>query len=361
MPVYSYERKDGSIWWGYRINVGYFRKERRGIKTRDEATSEYLREKQAAMLAHKQGTLFTEKPTIGKLMDDWLEHKGKRVRESTLDDYRVQAARIREKFGKRKIDEIGPVEFQRFLDGIEGARKANKTLTALRNAYRYAMGLQLIYSDPTVALKGRTQAKPSIRYLEDAEIEKLLRALTDKQFRVMVVLALTTGMRAGEIIALTWADIDPHFIQVNKSWRKGRLTLPKTAKGMRQVQIPSSTYEALLWWRTQRAEAGEDELVFSQANGKPWEASILTKRLSRAGTRAGIGHVHFHVLRHTFAAHVLSSGQSPQYLQEMLGHATVSFTIDRYGHLTLRAHKEYRRWADTYFRTLIDETEHPLS
>jgi site-specific recombinase XerD len=129
-------------------------------------------------------------------------------------------------------------------------------------------------------------------------------------------------------------------------WQRGRglvVTEPKTRRSRRSVPLPHGTVAVL---RSHRAEQLEEQvrranvwekrdLVFCGHTGRPLHATSLNVALSRALDRAGLQHIRVHDLRHTAATHLLHRGIHPKVVQELLGHSTISLTLDTYSHVTI--------------------------
>ncbi|MDE3096178.1 MAG: site-specific integrase, partial [Chloroflexota bacterium] len=163
------------------------------------------------------------------------------------------------------------------------------------------------------------------------------------------VLALTTGARQGELLALRWRDVDLErgTMQVRTSlqWTKAGpvFSEPKTPRSRRLITLTARAVAALRQHRAAQAEerlrlgrAWEDhDLVFANEVGAPMSASNLLRRSYRRLLRdAGLPHMRFHDLRHTAATLLLGQGVHPKIVSEMLGHSQVGITLDLYSHVT---------------------------
>jgi integrase len=184
------------------------------------------------------------------------------------------------------------------------------------------------------------------------QANRLLEVAGDEgdRFEALYVLALTTGLRIGELLGLRWSDIDldARRLRVSRQVQRGEanssdsfiFTEPKAAS-RRTVDFPARTVEALKRHRKRQVQdklkaggAYQDyALVFATSLGTPFRPETVTQRsfkpLSR---RAGLPRIRFHDLRHTYATLLLIRGVHPTYVQRALGHASVKMTLDRYSH-----------------------------
>jgi integrase len=175
---------------------------------------------------------------------------------------------------------------------------------------------------------------------------RLLDATRGTRFGAAFVLALTTGARIGEILALHWDDAEPDRatmrIARTLSEAKGgpRFTTPKSGKG-RSVKLTALAVEALHRHRArqneERLRAGgawcDNDLVFTTRLGTPYQRVHLEKRHFRPLlAQADLPRITLHDLRHTAATLLLSEGVHPKLVQELLGHSSIAITLDRYSH-----------------------------
>jgi len=144
----------------------------------------------------------------------------------------------------------------------------------------------------------------------------------------MILVAMRTGMRMGELLGLRWVDVDLSAgrIYVRQSYVKGHCGLPKSGKP-REIPLGDDVIEALGAHRHERGP-----LVFCDAAGNVLTAGLLGWPLKRAVKRAGLRAIGWHVLRHTFASHLAMRGVPLKVIQELLGHASIVTTMI-YAHL----------------------------
>ncbi len=171
---------------------------------------------------------------------------------------------------------------------------------------------------------------------------------TGERLEALLAVALTTGMRRGELLGLRWRDIDLErgalSVQHTMLYRNvttWRLTPPKTKASRRSIVLGTTATAAL---RRHRARQNEERLiagplwhdhdfVFATAIGDPTPTETVRRTLDRVLKRAGLPHIRFHDLRHTAATLLLADNMNPKKVSELLGHTSVSITLDRYSHV----------------------------
>jgi len=165
----------------------------------------------------------------------------------------------------------------------------------------------------------------------------------------MLLCALRTGLRFGELAGLQWGDLDftGRFIDVRRSLHDGgRVELPKN-KRIRRVDMSRQLAEELRRLKVSRAEealakgwAQIPEWIFCNEDGKPlWKSDFERRVFHRIFAKAGLRRIRFHDLRHTFASRLLQNGESPAYVKEQMGHHSIKVTVDIYGPLVPGANR----------------------
>jgi integrase len=170
--------------------------------------------------------------------------------------------------------------------------------------------------------------EPEFDFLSFEEAERLIEG-ADGEWRTMIVIGLKTGLRQGELLALRWEDVDlvGGRIVVRRAVARGKIGTPKSGKS-REVSIGKAAIGALQAHRHLRGE-----LVFSDLDGKLLTTGACKWPLWRACKRAVLRRIGWHVLRHTFASHLVMRGAPLKAVQELLGHSTMEMTM-RYAHLS---------------------------
>ena len=207
----------------------------------------------------------------------------------------------------------------------------NNVLSALSKLLALAQEQGEIAQAPRVKLFGKLP-KPTFDFLTFEEAERLIGA-AEPEWRALLLVALKTGLRQGELIGLQWSDLDLAQARLNVRrtiWR-GVTDLPKGGRE-RTVDLPASAVDAL---RAHRHLRGR--FVFCQEDGQPLTEGKMKQPLRRALNRAGIsreeGRIGWHDLRHTYASHLAMRGVPLKVIQELMGHVTIEMT-ERYAHLS---------------------------
>jgi integrase len=191
-------------------------------------------------------------------------------------------------------------------------------------------------------------AQKEICALSVGDTRRLLEAAGGDRLEALYVLAVHTGMRQGEMLALRWQDVDMEnaIVSVSRTLTRsgGRVVFgePKTKKSRRSIRLTSQAVEALRSHPERQlrdmeiiGDCYQDQgLVFATDTGGPINPSNLRQRnFAPLLKRAGLPHMRFHDLRHTCATLLLSRGVHPKFVQELLGHATIAITLDTYSHV----------------------------
>jgi integrase len=174
------------------------------------------------------------------------------------------------------------------------------------------------------------EQKKEIRPLKEEEVKRLLKVVQGDKLEALYILAITTGMRLGELLGLRYEDIDLQAgtLQVKRTVFNGQIEAPKTLKGKRSIKLTQTSIKAL------QKHQKVSEWVFSTKVGTPISVHNLHNRswkplLNKTGLPLD---TRFHDLRHTCATLLLTKGVHPKIVQELLGHSSISITLDTYSH-----------------------------
>jgi integrase len=295
-----------------------------------------------------------ENITIGEYLDVWL--KGSvygSVRQSTYDrDTNLVNNHIKPVLGSLKLKKLNSAHVQNFyrnrLDTGLSASTVRKIHDILRRGLAQAVDWHLTQRNVADVVKPPRPVPKEIVALSTDETRRLLDAAAEDRLEALYVLAVHTGMRQGEMLALRWQDVDIEnaVLSVRRTLtrRGGKVAFgePKTKKSRRSIRLTPQAVDALrahLERQLRDMEILGDHyqdqgLIFTTDTGAPINPSNLRQRsFTPLLKRAGLPHMRFHDLRHTCATLLLSRGVHPKFVQELLGHATVAITLDTYSHV----------------------------
>ena len=297
-----------------------------------------------------------ENLSVGEYLDRFLEdvQRGS-VRESTYSrDRYLVANHAKPALGRVRLKNVKAMHLQRLyrekLDSGLSPATVQKLHHVLHKALSQAVRWDLIIRNPADAVKAPTPTPEEMRPLSAEEARRLLEAAKGDRLEALYVIAVTTGMRRGELLGLKWSDIDLENSRLSirrtltrtDNGKHVELGDPKTRKSRRTIPLTPHAVEALrrhLERQLAQIEAGgdlyEDQgLVFTTEAGTPINPSNLRQRsLAPLLKKAGLPRIRFHDLRHTCATLLLLKGVHPKFVQELLGHATIAITLDTYSHV----------------------------
>lgn len=345
------KRSDGRYMARYTVQTAEGPKRRTLYgRTRAEVSEKLTK----AMADRDTGLVFDAgKLTVGEYLDRWLADSVRdTVRPSTHERHEALIRRhIKPIIGRLKLKALTPAHVQglyrdRLDNGLSPAT-VQKIHVVLHKALAQAVRWSLVPRNVTEAVKAPRPAPEEMRPLSQEEARRLLEAAREDRLEALYVLAIHTGMRQGELLALKWNDVDLEngVIRVQRTLTRygSRLVLgdTKTRKSRRTVNLTEAAIQALRGHLERQLEQVErmgdlyedQGLIFTTEAGTLINPTNLRKRSFASLLRkAGLPEVRFHDLRHTCASLLLGKNVHPKYVQELLGHATVSITLDTYSH-----------------------------
>ncbi len=292
--------------------------------------------------------------TVAEYLDRWLAGSVRdTVRPSTYRRYQeIVRLHIKPALGGIRLAALSPLHVQalyrdRLDSGLSPATVA-KIHIVLHQALDRALRWSLVHRNATEAVKAPRPAPQEMRPLSADEARRLLEAAREDKLHALYVLAVTTGMRQGELLGLAWRDVDLErgVVQVRRTLARdgGRLTIgePKTKRSRRNVRLTETATQALRDHLDRQLEEiqrlgdlyRDEGLVFATEAGTPMNPSNLRRRsFAPLLKRAWLPNIRFHDLRHSAATLLLLQGVHPKFVQELLGHSTISITLDTYSHV----------------------------
>ncbi len=346
-------RKNGGWMAQYGVYTATWRK-RKTIygKTRVEVAGKLAQE-----ISNRDNgfTFDSQNLNVGDYLDSWLKNSVQdTVRVTTYQGYeRIVRLHIKPTLEGVKLDRLTPVHvrslYRERLEAGLAPRMVQLVHTTLHKALKQAVADNLIPRNATEAVKAPRPERTEMKPLSPDQARALLQAARGEKLEALYALALTTGMRQGELLGFKWEDIDMEagtlHVQRTLSTAMGEgfsFNAPKTAKSRRSIRIPKLALHSLRRHRTAQLEermkmAGpwsEHGLVFTTGVGTPISrGDLITRSFKPLLQQAGLPTVRFHDLRHTCATLLLSKGTHVKLVQELLGHSTIAVTLDTYSHV----------------------------
>lgn len=310
-----------------------------------------------------------EKMTFRAFVENWRQKYAiKHLAFKSIAAYETQLrSHILPEFGEMKLEDIKPLHIVDYLDKLEQAKKAkgNGSLASstiemnrrvLMNIFKRAVEWRIIKINPVATVGKPRVTHQEIEPFDENEVRQLLQALHKEPYhwRMMITLALTTGMRRGEMLGLEWKHIDwkNGIIEVSQTLvyaNKGEIIVkePKTKNGRRKLSLPASVLDDLREYYAYRVKErdklgdawnGKDKhgrewnFVFSHADGTPFHHHTPNQWFRLFLQANGIRRIRLHDLRHTSATLLISQGVHAKIISERLGHGNISTTMNIYGH-----------------------------
>jgi integrase len=346
----TYRKKEGRYMARYTLHTanGPKRKTLYG-RTRAEVAG-----KLAKAMVDRDGRFHfdAEDMTVGEYLGRWLSDSVRgTVRASTYERHEgIIRRHIGPALGRIKLKNLTSAHVRSLhrekLDAGLAPATVRKIHSTLHKALSQAVSDGLIPRN-AAAIKAPRPAPGEMHPLSTEEARAFLEAARGERFEALYVLAITTGLRRGELLGLRWNDVDLEsgVLRVGRALvREGGRYRPgetKTKRGHRSIRLTSWAVSALGAHRKRQLEermrfAGlyEDHgLIFATLRGTPVNPENLVKRSFKPLLRrAGLPEIRFHDLRHTCATLLLGSGVHPKFVQELLGHATIAMTLDTFSH-----------------------------
>jgi integrase/recombinase XerC len=267
-----------------------------------------------------------------------LEHQ-RRLSRATLRNYAHAIHLLLSFQDKTHLEGLEPAQVRRFIAMLHAKglspRTLALTLSAWRGFYRWLARYRDFGANPVLGIRAPKASRPLPKALSLESAEQLLAVDKDDSVsairdRAMFELLYSSGLRRGELLAL---NVDDGRLDL----RQGEVTVTGKGSKTRTVPIGKKAREALGKWLDARQAAPGEKALFIGARGRRISAGTVGTRLKLWARRRGLReNVHPHMLRHSFASHVLQSSQDLRAVQEMLGHASIS-TTQVYTHLDYQA------------------------
>lgn len=295
------------------------------------------------------------KLTLNEFLDRWERdwcagNVGLKTRERYSELLRLH---VRPHIGATRLQKLRPVHLSDLYGVLQretglAPRTIGHVHRALHRALGHAAGWDLVQQNIASRVSPPRLEGEEILILPASKLTKILNSARGRPIYQIASLALASGMRRGELLALRWQDVDldRSKVKVARSLEQTKAGLrfkePKTKHGRRTIALPSSAVTELrAHWKAQQEQrlalgAGKlppDALVFADVDGLPRKPNAITKEWQRTATAAGMPEATLHSLRHTHASHLIAAGLDILTISRRLGHGSPTITLGVYGHL----------------------------
>lgn len=345
-------------------------------------------EKRLSELLHQLDTGTFMKPgktTLAEYLERWLkDYAWPNLAPRTAEGYEhIIRRHLIPALGNMTLMQLKPEYLQRYYSekltggrcdssGGLSAQTVRHHHTALHKALQTAVEWGLLNRNAADAVSPPHVQRPEMQTWDEDEITRFLEAAKTTPYHHLFYLALFTGMRRSELLALRWQDVDFIMSQIYVSrslhvLKGGKVVFksPKTAKGRRTVALPPSAILMLgehhEKQKLDRAMLGiplnDDGLVFCQLDGGPLLPNSVTHAWIKLVRRTGLKPIRLHDARHTHASLMLKQGIHPKIVQERLGHSSVTITLDTYSHVTPGLQQAAAAHFDEAFSTRYNEAK----
>lgn len=322
-------------------------------------------EQRMADLLHQLDTGTFMKPgkvTLGQFLERWLkEYALPNLSPRTAEGYEsIIRIHLVPQLGAILLTQLRPEHIQKCYSEVLAVGRCNgpgglNPLTVrhhhmtLHRALQVAVKWGLIPRNPADAIDPPKYQRADMKIMTEDDIETFLETARNTPYYTCFYLALFTGMRRSEFLALRWSDVDLIMGQVSVSrsihqLRDNSLIFrsTKTAKGRRTIALPPSAIMALrahketqeaIYQKINGAPPAEDSMVFCHVDGTALKPDTVSSAWAVLAARAGLKGIRLHDARHTHASLMLKQGIHPKIVQERLGHASIQTTLDTYSHV----------------------------
>ncbi len=337
----------------------YFKTKQEAIKKRNEALREL-----------EQGTLATgPQQKLKDYLEDWIENVHKdELRISAYVKYKKLIKYIVADLGNIWLQKLSPEQVRRFYTKKGKDGLSSKTINSIHGVLHLALenAVRWNYVSRNVCdlVKPPRIVSREVTPLTLEQARALLSSVREHRLEELLVVAVVTGMRRGELLALRWSNIDferrtllvLHTVDYIPKYGYVE-TEPKTKAGKRLISLPHFLVDMLKQHRLQQLEqrlkqgdAWENrDLVFPDLRGGYFNPNYLLRVFKKLLNEAGLPHMPFHDLRHSAATILLSMGVNIKVVQELLGHSNISITLGTYAHLLPSMQQEVvEKWDDEF-------------
>ena len=341
-------------------------------------TQAEVRKKLAAVYAelNTETYLEDEDMTVAQWLTIWQRDFLGNVKPGTAISYEMQVrVHIVPTLGEIKLTALRTPVVQRLYNQKLAQGLSPKSIKnihgCLHRALDMAVRIGYLTKNPTSACILPTVRQAEIHPLDTPDLKKLLESIHGDEYEALILTAIFTGMRSGELLGLTWDCIDfengiirvvKQLVQPRKKGRSFSFGTPKNGKG-RTLSPAPFVMEVLKAHKKAQAklriaagpawdDGGFPNLVFTHPDGSHLSQPTVWKALQKILEKAGLESHRFHDLRHTYVVNAFRAGDDVKTVQQNAGHYSAAFTLDRYAHVTETMRKESADRMQNFFEAL---------
>ena len=312
--------------------------------------------------------------TLGKWLDTWLEEYAKpSIKLSTYLTYEQRIrVNLKPAIGEVKLTALTAPMIQKLYNQMNISGLAPKSVKNIHGVLHKALGqavkLGFLKVNPSDVCKLPRMTKKAIKHFDRPQISAFLKAIKGHRYETLYIVTLFCGMRQSEVLGLKWdcinfSDGSIRIVrQLQKEKVKGGVCYLSSVKNDKERRIPPAPYVMKLL-QTHREEQEKqrlfvgsawlgDDYVFTNELGEHLLHSSVYKEFKKVAVSVGAPECRFHDLRHSYAVAALESGDNIKSVQENLGHHSVAFTLDTYGHVTDLMMRESANKMETYIHNV---------
>ncbi|MDD7389870.1 MAG: site-specific integrase [Lachnospiraceae bacterium] len=283
---------------------------------------------------------------IGSFVEIYFEDKKNELKKSSVRNKKHMINKhILPYFAERKMNEITPAEIIQWQNTVheKGLSKTYERMlqNQLNALFNHAERIYNLQKNPCKKVRRMGKADADrLDFWTKAEYDKFIASVDESDTHMMFEILFWTGIREGELLALTPADIDleNNLLHITKTYQrmdgKDVITVPKTDTSIRTITIPNFLKEEMKAYIYQHYGIPEEERLF------PIVARTLQKRMKKYIRLSGVKEIRVHALRHSHVAYLIKQGVQPLIIKERLGHKDIKITLNTYGHLYPSQQKE---------------------
>lgn len=301
------------------------------------------------------------KVTLEEHLEQWVQRT--KVADTSRERYRNLIRQTVPVLGDVPLPKLTQEQIEEFLAGLpHSPRTVSLFHRLLVTALNDAVKRNLIRVNPAKGAEHPEIPHKRSRFLERDEVALILRSIEGRRLHPMVLVGATTGLRAGEVAGLKWADLvlprsGPGRLSVHRTVQRlsGQgpvaANAPKTKHSRRTITLPTVTVRALRihrWKQYRLYRWMPQEFVFCAARGGVINPSWISQRFSEVCKALGID-ASFHALRHTHASQLIEDNVPLKVISERLGHSSITVTADTYGHLLRGLDERVANLIDSHF------------